>query len=112
VIEHYRFGSLTLDGDVHTSDVIIHGGSVQSWWRKTGHSVTRADLEELVARSPATLVIGTGAYGMMRVPADTRRFIEEQGIVLQVEKTGVAVETFNRLLDEGADVAIAMHLTC
>ena len=26
MIEQYRFGSLTLDGEAHSSDVIIHGG--------------------------------------------------------------------------------------
>jgi hypothetical protein len=60
----------------------------------------------------ATIVIGTGAHGVMRVPSATKQFIEERGINLVVEKTKKAVKTFNELREEGADAAIAMHLTC
>ena len=36
----------------------------------------------------------------------------DEGIQLVVERTANAVKTFNRLCEEGADAAIAMHLTC
>jgi hypothetical protein len=112
MIEHYRFGSFTFQGERHKSDAIIHADRLTSWWRAKGHSVAREDLESVLAERPGTLVIGTGAMGLMKVPDDTRRFIEDTGIQLVVERTADAVKTFNRLQNEGADVAIAMHLTC
>jgi len=112
MIEEYRFGRFSFGGKEYTSDVIIHGDHVTSWWRVTGHSVAREDIEKLVSKKPATIVIGTGANGLMKVPEATRRFIEDNGIQLVVQETGKAVQTFNRLRAEGADVAIAMHLTC
>lgn len=112
MIENYSFGTFTFQGEEHTSDAIIHGDTLTSWWRKSGHALACEDIEDLLAQKPATIVIGTGAYGMMKVPPETRRFIEENGIQFVVEETAAAVNTFNQLLSDGADVAIAMHLTC
>jgi len=112
MIEDYRFGRFTLDGEAYTSDAVIHGDRVEAWWREKGHRVACADIEDLTSKSPATIVIGTGAMGLMKVPAETRRFIEEKGIELVVDKTAAAIRTYNRLRSQGRDVAIAMHLTC
>jgi len=112
MIEGYRFGRFSLGGKEYTSDVIIHGDQVTSWWRVTGHAVAREDIDPLVSEKPAVIVIGTGANGLMKVPEATRRFIENTGIKLIVEGTAKAVHTFNRLQADGANVAIAMHLTC
>lgn len=112
MIEAYSFGRMRFRSEEYTSDVIIHGNSVTSWWRITGHSVAREDIEEVLSENPAVLVIGTGANGLMKVPPATGQFIEQEGIDVVVEQTAAAVQTFNRLLSEGTDVAIAMHLTC
>lgn len=112
MIERYSFGRFSFGGKDYTSDVIIHGDGVTSWWRVAGHSVARDDIETLVAEKPAVIMIGTGANGLMRVPQETQQFIEDNGIQVIVEDTAKAVQTFNRLQAEGADVAIAMHLTC
>ena len=112
MIEGYSFGRFSFNGKEYTSDVIIHGDSVTSWWRVTGHSVAHDDIEKLVSEKPAVIVIGTGASGLMTVPPDTMRFIEDNGIQLIAEQTAKAVETFNELRAGGTDVAIAMHLTC
>ena len=112
MIEAYDFGTVTISGKEYTSDVIVHGDRVTSWWRDAGHSVSRNDLEGLLLEKPAVIVFGTGAYGAMQVPRDIRRFVEDRGIQLMVERSADAVHTFNRLRDKGGDVAIAMHLTC
>lgn len=112
MIEGYTFGRFSVGSTEYTSDVIIHGERVTSWWRTAGHSVAREDIETLVSEKPAVIVIGTGANGLMRVPQETRQFIEDSGIRLVVEETAKAVQSFNRLRAEGVDVAIAMHLTC
>lgn len=112
MIEEYRFGRLTFQGQEYTSDVIIHGDNVTSWWRKTGHAVVREDIEALVLQRPTVIVIGTGKVGMVVVSPETRLFIQEHGVQLIVEKTATAVKTFNRLRAEAVDVAIALHLTC
>jgi hypothetical protein len=112
MIESYQFGSVVIAGQKHTKDCIVHRDDVTSWWRKKGHSVAVEDLEILIAHGPQALVIGTGAYGMMKVPEPTRRFIEDAGVHLTVCRTKRAVAEFNRLRDDGVDAALAMHLTC
>jgi len=111
-IEGYRFGRFSFLGKEYTSDAIIFRDTVTAWWRTEGHVVGREDIEQLVAEQPGTIVIGTGAHGLMKVPTETRRFIQSHGTELIVKETAEAVAEFNRLRTEGADVAIAMHLTC
>ncbi len=110
----YAFGRMTVDGREYDQDLIIHRGRViGSWWRREGHCLFSADLDALWAAPPAVLVVGTGYYGRMRVPEETRRTALAHGMEIQAAKTGDAVEIFNRLSGEaGADVAGAFHLTC
>ena len=112
MIDHYSFGTLVVDGTEYTSDVIIYGGRVRSWWRETGHAVSRSDVEELVSECPSAIIFGTGAYGVMQVGQDVRRFIEGKGIDVIVKRTGEAVREFNQLTENGQAVALAAHLTC
>ncbi|MGC1122145.1 MAG: MTH938/NDUFAF3 family protein [Candidatus Methanofastidiosia archaeon] len=109
MIEHYSFGRIGIDGKEYTSDVLIVGGKVHNWWRKQGHIVAPEDLDVVVDESPETLVVGTGAYGVMKVPDRTRKYLENKGIFLITEKTGDAVTVFNKLTGKKA---AAFHLTC
>ena len=111
-IESYRFGEIVVDGEPHTKDLIILPGRVVGGWRRAGgHTLQAADLEVVFEASPEVLVVGRGAYGRLRVPAETKRTIEEQGIELIAQTTKKAVETYNELRAR-RPVAAALHLTC
>ena len=111
-IDFYRFGEIVIDGERHSRDVIVYPDRVQAnWWREEGHSLSPADLDEVMREPPEVLVIGQGAYGRMDVPADTQRWLEAAGVQVVAEKTERACETYNRLREEAAVVA-ALHLTC
>ena len=112
MIDHYSFGRVTFQGRDYTSDVLIYRGRVTPWWRVRGHSICEDDVDDLLAEKPGSLIIGTGAYGIMRVPKDFRELVEARGIRLVVKKTAEAVQEFNDRLARGEDVAIGMHLTC
>ncbi|MBU6998508.1 MAG: hypothetical protein HXS41_13225 [Theionarchaea archaeon] len=109
MIEQYSFGRIHIDGKEYTSDIMIVKGKVYSWWRKQGHIVAPEDLDVIVEGSPETLVVGTGAYGIMNVPDKTKDYVKSKGIELIAEKTGDAVTLFNKLTGEKA---AAFHLTC
>ncbi|MBE0466283.1 MAG: hypothetical protein IBX71_03550 [Candidatus Desulforudis sp.] len=111
IINDYRFGQIVIDGEKYTSDVIILPERIVSWWRRTGHSVAAADLREVVAARPEMLVIGTGAYGAVRVPLGTEEFLVSQGIALIALPTAKACEKYNQLREKRRVVA-ALHLTC
>jgi hypothetical protein len=111
-IESYQFGRIVIDGQAHHKDVIILPGRViGGWWRKEGHALHPEDLEAVFEAAPEVLVVGQGAFGLMRVTDETEQALREAGIELIALPTGEAVETHNRLRDERA-VAAALHLTC
>ncbi|MCG6948848.1 MAG: MTH938/NDUFAF3 family protein [Acidobacteria bacterium] len=113
-IDAYSFGRIWVDGREFSADVILAGGGVKGpWWRAAGgHVYAVEDLRELIAAAPEVVVLGTGYFGRVRVLDETLEALARAGSEVVVEKTGVAVDSYNRLSAEGRDVAAALHLTC
>ena len=112
MIESYSFGHIVIDGRSYSSDVIIYRDRVEdNWWRKRGHLVTPEDLKGVVAFGAGTLIIGTGNFGLVKVPPETLEYLTSKGFEVIVEKTGDACQTYNRL-SEGGPVIAALHLSC
>lgn len=110
-ISAYRFGEIVIDGVRYRKDVLILPDRViDNWWRESGHNLTIQDVEELLDERPTTIVIGTGAFGRMRVPEETRQALSNAGCTIIVASTKTACDRFNQLEDPGA--AAALHLTC
>ena len=111
-IDSYRFGEVVIDGQSYTRDVIVYPDRVQAnWWRRDGHNLALADLEDVLRDPPAVLVIGQGAYGRMAVPEETCKQLRAAGIQLKIYHTDRACQVYNRLRDSRKVVA-ALHLTC
>jgi len=113
LIESYDFGRIVIGGIAYTEDVIIIGDKVQSnWWRKDGHALHISDLQEALSRfTPETVIVGTGYFGMMRVPRETREYFEAKGIQFLAEATKKACELFNSFPKSKRTLA-GLHLTC
>ncbi len=112
MIDSYDFGQITIEGKRYNNDLIIFPDKVQGgWWRKEGHRLQIDDLREVLKAKPEVLLVGTGYYGAMTVPDDTRKYLESEGIELIVQKTAEACKTFNQLVPSRKVVA-ALHLTC
>ena len=112
-ISNYSFGHIEVDGLAYSSDVVITPeGVLDGWWRKEGHNLAIEDLDRVIASTPDTLIVGSGYYGRMQVPAITRSFLSGRGIRLEVVQTPEAVEVFNKLQQKYARVVAALHLTC
>jgi hypothetical protein len=111
-IDSYRFGEIVIDGKHYTSDVIVFPDRIKAgWWREEGHSLSLADLDEVLREPPEVLIIGLGADSRMDVPAETRRALERIGIRVMAENTGAACQSYNHLRGKKTVVA-ALHLTC
>lgn len=131
-IDSYSFGKITIDGETYDRDVIIRPDGVRaSWWRKEGHSLHPEDLASVVTSlaparggasadggasahhdlDPEVIVIGCGAYGVMKIPEPTRKWLSERGIELVALPTPAACERYNELSAETRVVA-GLHLTC
>ena len=113
-IRSYSFGQVEIDGQTYTSDVIILPERiVAGWWRKEGHVLHAADLQDVITSpsKPATLIVGQGAEGRMRVARDAREALQAAGITLIAESMEIACVSYNALRKRET-VAAALHLTC
>jgi len=112
VIDSYKFGQIVVDGQIYSSDVIVFPDSIDSsWWRKSGHRLCLEDIKEILEEKPEAVVIGTGAYGLMRVDKEVKYYAQARGIELVVDKTKKAVQKFNELAAQKKTIG-AFHLTC
>jgi len=113
-IQAYRFGQMTVDGQRYTADLILLPNSVlPNWWRQAGHRLVPEDLTAILSSESEVqmLVIGTGAYGMMKVPPETIAAIEAAGIEVRTAPTGRAWKIYNDACAR-CPTAGAFHLTC
>jgi len=112
-IDSYQFGRIVIDGAGYDSDCLVTGGCVlQNWRRRQGHLLAAEDLKPVIDAAPQVLVVGCGAFGMMKVPQQTVQLLQQKGIRCEPMKTAKAVQRFNQLMHEGANAAAAFHLTC
>jgi len=113
MIDSYDFGKIVIDGKQYTSDLIIFPSRIMSgWWRKEGHRLHIDDLSEVVKEKAEVLIIGTGYSGLMKVPTETKEFVEKEGPELIIQPTKEACKTYNSLIKSGKKVIAALHLTC
>lgn len=112
-ITHYEFGKITIKDKTYISDVIVYPEKVNSsWWRKEGHQLCIEDIEEVLNYSPEIVVVGTGAYGLLTVLEETKKFLEQRNIQLLIFPTKEAVKKFNELDTQNKKVVGCFHLTC
>jgi hypothetical protein len=113
-VESFSFGRVTIDGKTYSKDLILlHGNVISPWWRQAGgHLFAVEDLQEVIDAAPDVVVLGTGAYGLVRVKDDLVEAFQDAGTRVVSARTGEAVERLNQLLDQNQDVAAALHLTC
>ncbi len=112
-IDAYQFGKITVDGTAYTTDLIVLPQAVKdSWWRKEGHRLHAEDLGDIEAAKPDVLIVGTGFYGRMVVPDETKEYLQARGIEVHALRTSDAVREFNKLQKKYASIVAALHLTC
>ncbi|MEM2996988.1 MAG: MTH938/NDUFAF3 family protein [Candidatus Bathyarchaeia archaeon] len=113
MIESYRFGRIIVDGVEYDRDLIILPGRIKrNWWRVEGHQLRLEDLTEILESDIEILVVGQGAYGMMKIGDDVTKALAERGIKLFADNTERACEIFNEFIRIGKKTAAALHLTC
>jgi hypothetical protein len=112
LIDSYTFGRIVVDGQIYLRDLIIYPDRVaENWRREEGHSLSSADVAEVIEARPDVLVIGRGVFHRLNVPAETLAALRNAGIEVIAEPTDRACETYNRLR-EARRVVTALHLSC
>lgn len=110
-IDHYSFGRIVIDGKAYHSDVIIYQDRIRSdWYRTRGHRVGTDDIREILETRPSLLIIGTGAYGLVKIDQEVKDMLRKSSIELIAKPTKEACEEYNRIKSE--KVVAGLHLTC
>ncbi len=114
MITSYSFGCMEIDGKQYRKDLILLPDRtlLHPWWRKAGHTLSIADVLDVVARAPDILVVGTGSPGMMQPDGKFCRELESRGTATGIMPTKQAVAEYNTLYGQGRNVAGCFHLTC
>lgn len=112
MIDSYKFGLFVIDGKEYKSNIILLGAVVKRAEYLHEHQLKLDPFIEMVEFKPSYIIIGTGAYGVMKVSQEIIDYIEKRGIKLIIEKTGDACRTYNSLLKSKTKVAAFMHNTC
>ncbi len=112
MIESYNFGKIVINSKEYHSDIIIYKDSIDDkWWRRESHSLCMEDIKKILDNKPATLIIGTGYYGLMKVPLELIKYLESKNIEVIIKKTKAACDEYNTLYQK-KNVVAAFHLTC
>lgn len=111
MIDSYAFGRMVVDGKEYRRDLkLLPSGIKPDWWRKEGHVLHLADMEDALEGKPEVIIVGTGHDGCMEVDRSVAERCRESGIKLIALRTADAVEEFNRR--SGPGVIGLFHLTC
>ena len=110
-----KLGSLKIDGEKHTTDIILDRGELRRRRKKPsrefrdqfGH--TPVSLREEIPWECKRLVIGTGMFGHLPVMDEVKAEVAKRGLELVVCPTPEAVQL---LKDNPADTNAILHVTC
>ena len=92
--------------------MIIFANRVYSSWRRLkGHLLQLADINEILECNPDTVIIGTGANGLMKIHPDVTLDLKNRNIELIKEKTKEAIEIYNQISSD-RNIIAGLHLTC
>ena len=112
MINSYTFGSITINNQKFTKDLIIFPDYITSnCRRKNGYFLTEVDITEIIDSKPEVLIIGTGASGLMKVDDKIKDKLKSLGIEIIIKKTADAVIEYNRIYKDKKVVA-TLHLAC
>lgn len=115
-IEHYSFGSITIEGKIYHKDLWIINGSITKRDKSiakgkfgTSHRISRKELIKVVTPNTRRLIIGSGNSGLVSLTDKARKYLEEEGIKVKIYKTGELIQRDIEISDYDSGI---IHLTC
>ena len=118
--EKTRFGFVVIDGKKYSHDVYLNTDRSITKRKKElskpysrGHTVLGPDeLKYLLDQKPETLIIGTGQHGILPMPKESEKILNDSGVIIIKTKTPNALPMINELLKQNANIAAILHVTC
>ena len=114
-VDHFRFGSIRVDGVTYENDLLIDRGRVQKRKKKRskafrdefGH--TPLSVEEAIPWKCQTLIVGTGAEGALPVMPEVVLEANRRHVDLVVVPTAQAIDLLNQKPSKANAI---LHVTC
>ncbi|MCX7959593.1 MAG: MTH938/NDUFAF3 family protein, partial [Deltaproteobacteria bacterium] len=112
-IDGYRFGTISVDGNEYSDDLIIAKGSeiIIPWIREKGHLCQKKDIERYLDGDIKKIIFGRGYFLVMKIDDDLRNYLQEKGIEFVEAGSKKAAEIFNGTEDRSS-LLFCIHLTC
>lgn len=111
MIENFKFGEITVDGNLFKRDIMIKNEKATPWIGAEKDTLLLEDAENLVkGLLPKVIVIGTGTDGMFRIAKDAKAFLQEQKTELIIKPTQMAIKEINKLEKEGTPYSALVHI--
>ena len=111
MIENFKFGEITVDGNLFKRDIQIKGEKATPWISTKKDTLLLEDAENLIkGLIPKVVIIGTGTDGMFRITREAKAFLQEQEIELIIKPTQMAIKEINRLEKEGTPYSALVHI--
>jgi hypothetical protein len=116
-IDRTQFGSVTIDGDTITHDVIIRlGGRVEKRKKKlskavygTSHTISLAEAEYVYQKGAERLLIGAGQEGRVGLSEEAATYFARNRCQVELLSTPEVIPVWNQA--EGAVIGL-LHVTC
>ncbi len=118
-IDSTEFGSITVDGNTYTHDILIQlSGEVVKRKKKlskkhygTSHIISLDEAEFVFEKGCDTLVLGTGQYGNVNLSPEAADFFVHLGCRVILKPTPDAIETYNKTIGKAKAIGL-FHVTC
>ncbi len=88
-------GSIIIDGTRYEHDVIVSNGQVSK--RQTNSTITRSEIQNLMATNPDAIVIGIGHSNTCAIEPSGVVNAQVAGVEIIAKPTASALEEFNKL---------------
>jgi hypothetical protein len=116
-IDSFKFGSITIDGNKYTHDVLIRpNGEVKKRKKKlskaiygTSHTISLEEAKHIDKMHANTLLIGTGQYGRVKLSAEAEEIFAKKGCEVILLPTPQAIQVWNEMEQEAIGF---FHITC
>lgn len=110
------WGHMEVEGIGEGKDFKLYPGGGREWdWSETGMShspgIQPADVQELLDRGAAAVVLSRGMEERLRVDPAALRYLEQQSVEVHVAETREAVQIYNNLAG-AVPVGGLFHSTC
>lgn len=111
------WGRMEIEGLGLGKDFKLWPGGGRDWdWNEfgTGHvrGVQIGDVEELVTKGARVVVLTRGVLSRLRIPTNTREFLESNGVKVEIAPTKKGVELYNAYVEQDMPVGGLFHSTC